>query len=100
MCIRDRNGVWTYHLDDVWTGLQDAYRKLSDEVCTVMAFFGGPIELVGAPHRDLASQIAGIKRRVAQPVDIMQRAPRTWLVSNGESGSGEKTQMTFSAPAS
>ncbi len=75
-------------------------RKLSDEVCTVMAFFGGPIELVGAPHRDLASQIAGIKRRVAQPVDIMQRAPRTWLVSNGESGSGEKTQMTFSAPAS
>ena len=30
-------------------------RKLSDEVCTVMAFFGGPIELVGAPHRDRVS---------------------------------------------
>jgi len=29
---RFENGVWTYHLDDVWTGLQEVYRKLSDEV--------------------------------------------------------------------
>ena len=29
---RFENGVWTYHLDDVWTGLQESYRKLSDEV--------------------------------------------------------------------
>lgn len=29
---RFENSVWTYHLEDVWTGLQDAYRKLSDEV--------------------------------------------------------------------
>ena len=29
---RFENGVWTYHLEDVWTGLQDSYRKLSDEV--------------------------------------------------------------------
>lgn len=26
------NGVWTYSLEDVWTGLQDCYRKLSQEV--------------------------------------------------------------------
>ena len=26
------NGVWTYSLEDVWAGLQDSYRKLSDEV--------------------------------------------------------------------
>ena len=26
------NGVWTYSLEDVWTGLQDSYRKLSKEV--------------------------------------------------------------------
>ncbi len=26
------NGVWTYHLDDVWTGLQESYRMLSNEV--------------------------------------------------------------------
>lgn len=26
------NGVWTYSLEDIWNGLQDGYRKLSDEV--------------------------------------------------------------------
>jgi sugar (pentulose or hexulose) kinase len=26
------NGVWTYSLADVWTGLQESYRKLSSEV--------------------------------------------------------------------
>ncbi len=29
---RLENGVWTYHIDDVWSGLQDAYSKLNDEV--------------------------------------------------------------------
>jgi len=29
---RYENGVWTYHLDDVWAGLQDSYRNLSKEV--------------------------------------------------------------------
>ena len=28
---RFENGVWTYHLDDAWTGLQDAYRSLAAE---------------------------------------------------------------------
>ena len=26
------NGVWTYHLDDVWAGLQDAYKNLKADV--------------------------------------------------------------------
>jgi sugar (pentulose or hexulose) kinase len=26
------NGIWTYSLDDIWTGLQDCFRKLSNEV--------------------------------------------------------------------
>lgn len=26
------NGVWTYHLDDVWTGIQDAYAALARNV--------------------------------------------------------------------
>jgi sugar (pentulose or hexulose) kinase len=26
------NGIWTYSLEDVWTGLQESYRKLSNEV--------------------------------------------------------------------
>jgi len=29
---RLENGVWTYHLDDVWAGLQAAYRALAEEV--------------------------------------------------------------------
>ncbi|MBR2924745.1 MAG: FGGY-family carbohydrate kinase [Clostridia bacterium] len=29
---RLENGVWTYHLEDVWTGVQDAYAKLAADV--------------------------------------------------------------------
>src|SRR5512136_1135765 len=29
---RHENGVWTYSLEDVWTGLQDSYRKLNNDV--------------------------------------------------------------------
>lgn len=34
------NGIWTYHNDDIWTGLQDAYSKLNEE-CE--SKFGSPI---------------------------------------------------------
>lgn len=26
------NGIWTYTLDDIWTGLQDAYRDMAEDV--------------------------------------------------------------------
>jgi sugar (pentulose or hexulose) kinase len=29
---RYENGVWTYGLEDIWTGLQESYRKLSQEI--------------------------------------------------------------------
>ncbi|MDE7060134.1 MAG: ATPase, partial [Lachnospiraceae bacterium] len=29
---RYENGVWTYSLDDIWTGLQDAYTNLAADV--------------------------------------------------------------------
>lgn len=29
---RLENGIWTYHLDDVWAGLQDAFARLKNEV--------------------------------------------------------------------
>ena len=29
---RLENGIWTYHTDDIWTGLQDAYNKLNEDV--------------------------------------------------------------------
>jgi sugar (pentulose or hexulose) kinase len=42
---RFEGGVWTYHLEDVWAGLQDSYRKLSAEV---QARYGVPLQTVGA----------------------------------------------------
>ena len=42
---RYENGVWTYSLDDIWTGLQDSYRKLSDEV---FQKYNTPLKTIGA----------------------------------------------------
>ncbi|MCA9953414.1 MAG: FGGY-family carbohydrate kinase [Anaerolineales bacterium] len=39
------NGVWTYSLEDVWTGLQESYRKLSSEV---LAKYNTPLQTIGA----------------------------------------------------
>ena len=29
---RLENGVWTYTLEDIWTGLQDCYQKMTEDV--------------------------------------------------------------------
>ncbi len=42
---RYENGVWTYRLEDVWTGLQESYRKLSQEV---LEKYGAPLQTIGA----------------------------------------------------
>ncbi|MDR0552443.1 MAG: ATPase, partial [Spirochaetaceae bacterium] len=42
---RLENGIWTYHLDDVWTGLQAAFRALRNDV---KARCGAALESVGA----------------------------------------------------
>lgn len=39
------NGIWTYSLDDVWTGLQESYRQLSSEV---LERYGTPLQTIGA----------------------------------------------------
>ena len=39
------NGVWTYSLEDVWTGLQESYRKLSNEV---FEKYNTPLQTIGA----------------------------------------------------
>ena len=39
------NGIWTYSLDDVWTGLQDSYRNLSNEV---LEKYDIPLKNIGA----------------------------------------------------
>ncbi len=39
------NGIWTYSLDDVWTGLQASYRALNDEVAET---YGTSLQTIGA----------------------------------------------------
>lgn len=41
---RYENGVWTYSLEDVWAGLQDSFRKLSDEVSKK---YNTPLKTIG-----------------------------------------------------
>ena len=38
---RFENGYWTYHIDEVWSGIQEAYSKLNDEC---VAKFGSRIK--------------------------------------------------------
>jgi sugar (pentulose or hexulose) kinase len=42
---RYENGVWTYRLEDVWTGLQESFRTLRGEV---QEKYGIPLKTVGA----------------------------------------------------
>jgi sugar (pentulose or hexulose) kinase len=42
---RYENGIWTYSLEDVWTGLQESYRKLSQEV---LENYQTPLQTIGA----------------------------------------------------
>jgi sugar (pentulose or hexulose) kinase len=42
---RYENGIWTYRLEDVWTGLQDSYRQLS---AAVLEQYNVPLQTIGA----------------------------------------------------
>src|SRR5512139_3603318 len=42
---RYENGVWTYSLEDVWTGLQESYRNLSKEL---LEKYNVPLKTIGA----------------------------------------------------
>jgi sugar (pentulose or hexulose) kinase len=42
---RFENGVWTYHLEEVWTGLQESYRNIAQDV---LEKYHTPLQTVGA----------------------------------------------------
>ena len=44
---RFEGGYWTYHLDEVWTGVQHAFRDLARNY---EAAFGEPLRTVGQLH--------------------------------------------------
>jgi sugar (pentulose or hexulose) kinase len=41
---RYENGIWTYSLEDIWTGLQDSYQNLATEV---LEKYGTPLTTIG-----------------------------------------------------
>jgi sugar (pentulose or hexulose) kinase len=41
---RYENGIWTYRLEDVWKGLQESYRNLSNEV---LEKYNTPLQTIG-----------------------------------------------------
>lgn len=83
---RLENGVWTYHLDDVWAGIQDCYKKLASEV---VEKYGVQLTTVGAigfsamMHGYLAFGKAG---------DLLTPF-RTWRNTMTESAAGELTRL-------
>jgi sugar (pentulose or hexulose) kinase len=42
---RLEDGIWTYHLEDVWTGLQESYRILCEDV---LKKYGAPLKNIAA----------------------------------------------------
>ena len=65
------NNIWTYHLDDVWSGLQHSFRTLADDV---QNHYGVPLVSVGAIG--ISAMMHGY---LVFDKDNLQLAPfRTW----------------------
>ena len=45
---RLENGIWTYTLEDIWTGVQDCYAKMAEDV---RAKYGVTVKTLGAIGR-------------------------------------------------
>jgi sugar (pentulose or hexulose) kinase len=96
---RYEDGVWTYSLQDVWTGLQESYRQLSHEILTnyhtalttigaigfsammhgYMAFDGDGKQLV--PFRTWRNTITG--EAAEQLTDLFQfNIPQRWSIAH------------------
>lgn len=89
---RFENNMWTYHLEDVWTGLQDAYAKLNEDV---VSKFGQPLTKVSAMG------ISGMMHGYL-PFDKdgnQLAAFRTWRNTNTDQAASELTELlSFNIP--
>ena len=57
---RFENGVWTYHLDDVWAGLKDCYSNLAKNVKDTYGITLTNVKAIGfIAHMDTAPDISG-----------------------------------------
>ena len=83
---RLEDGVWTYHLTDVWEGLQDAYRHLAEDV---QARYSVPLRTLGA--LGISGMMHGY---LVFDKEGGQLAPfRTWRNVMTEAAAGELTEL-------
>ena len=82
---RLENGIWTYALEDVWTGLQDSYGKMAADV---QAKYGLTLETIGAIG--FSAMMHGY---MALDKDGKQIAPfQTWRNTNTQKAADELTE--------
>ena len=89
---RLENGYWTYHLDEVWAGVQAAYRALADDV---QARWGLPLQTVGA--MGVSGMMHGYLPFAADGSQLA--AFRTWRNTTTGPAAKELTELlTFNIP--
>jgi sugar (pentulose or hexulose) kinase len=80
------DGLWTYDLESVWTGVQDCYAQLAADV---QSRYGTPLSTVGA--LGVSAMMHGY---LAFDADGELLAPfRTWRNSNTDQASSELTEL-------
>ena len=83
---RLENGVWTYHIEDVWTGMQECYRDLAENVCRE---YGVELQRIGAIG--ISAMMHGYL--VFDEQDALLAPFRTWRNTMTEKASAELTQL-------
>lgn len=89
---RLENGFWTYHIDDIWNGLQQAYKNLNDEL----------FEKFGTKIKHLSSLGFSAMMHGYLPFDEkgeLLAEFRTWRNTTTEEASNELTKLfNFNIP--
>ena len=83
---RFENGLWTYHLDDVWSGLQDCFRKLAAKVTETYGVKLGAVEAIG-----ISAMMHGYLAFDNQDRQLAQF--RTWRNTTTEQAASELTKL-------
>ncbi|MDR0527148.1 MAG: FGGY-family carbohydrate kinase [Spirochaetaceae bacterium] len=89
---RLENGVWTYHIDDVWKGLACAYKELNSNV---MSRYGVKIEKVGAIGISAMMHGYLVFDKNGRQLDVF----RTWRNTNTEAAAKKLgAEFNFNIP--
>lgn len=83
---RLENGFWTYHLDDIWTGLQDCYKNLTLDV---QAQYGVKIEKLASIG--FSAMMHGYM--AFDKADNQLAQFRTWRNANTSKAAAELTEL-------